>query len=101
MSVFSKLWAEFIEWIESIGKDTLDFIAPLAKEISKNGGDFLIQVAYKAVVAAEANGGSGSDKFNAAKNSVVTALAAEGLPIVLNAVHGALEAAVAKMKAGV
>lgn len=73
------------------------FLSPLAAQIARNGGKLLLEAATQAVIAAEASGGSGEDKFKLAKKIVITRLEANGIPIVLNAVHGALEGAVARM----
>jgi len=93
----NSLWDNLVEWLEDIGEDILNFTKPLAKQIAKNGGKLLLDTALAAVVAAEQAGGSGSDKFDVAKNLVISELEVKGLPIVLNAVHGAIEAAVAKL----
>ncbi|MFL5330301.1 MAG: phage holin, LLH family [Gemmataceae bacterium] len=50
------------------------------------------------ITAAEQTGGFGSDKFNTAKASVMATLEAQGIALVMNAVHGAIEAAVAQQK---
>ncbi len=100
MSIMKKLdalWDAVTEWFENIGEDILDFVAPLAKEIAKNGGKLLLEVAREAVLLAEATGGSGRDKFEAAQAHIKTALEARGIPVVLNAVNGAIEAAVARL----
>lgn len=70
----------------------------LAKSIADNGGDVLIAAALAAVTAAETTGGKGEDKFKAAQAAVIASLRAKGIPVVKNAVNGAIEAAVASMK---
>lgn len=99
MSKFSEFIDDVIEWFRNIGEDVVDFVKPLAKEIAANGGALLLEAAHQAVLAAEASGGSGRDKFDAAQKSVIAALEAKSLPIVLNAINGAIEAAVAVQKA--
>lgn len=74
------------------------FISALAKSIADNGGKVLTDAALNAVKAAEANGGSGKEKFEAAFASVVATLTAEGIPVVTYAIRGAIEAAVAQIR---
>jgi len=85
--------------VDSIRDGLLGFVSALAENIEKNGGQVLRDAALAAVKAAEANGGSGSDKFNAALESVISTLEQQGIPVVINAVRGAIEAAVAQIKA--
>lgn len=94
----NNLWDGFIEWLENIGEDILESIKPLAKQIAKNGGIALVTAAQAAVLAAEQAGGTGKEKFEAAQKAVIASLEAQSLPIVINAINGAIEAAVAKMK---
>jgi len=84
--------------VDSIRDGLLGFVSALAENIEKNGGQVLRDAALAAVKAAEANGGSGSDKFNAALESVISTLEQQGIPVVINAVRGAIEAAVAQIK---
>lgn len=86
------------ELIQSIFGAALDFVSALAASIEKNGGSLLQKAALAAVKAAEDAGGSGSDKFDAAFDQVVEVLKNEGIPIVINAINGAIEAAVAEIK---
>lgn len=97
-AALNHLWDGFVEWLDSIGEDIMDFVKPLAKEMAKAGGKLLIESARDAVIAAEASGGSGSAKLQAARDAVVAKLEAGGMPIVMNAINGAIEAAVAQMK---
>lgn len=92
------LWDQLTDWIEAVGEDVLDALKPIAKQIARSGGMALIAAAQAAVQAAEAAGGSGRDKFDAAQKAVVASLEAQSLPIVLNAVNAAIESAVAAMK---
>ena len=85
--------------VDSIRDGLLGFVSALAENIEKHGGQVLRDAALAAVKAAEANGGSGSDKFNAALESVISTLEQQGIPVVINAVRGAIEAAVAQIKA--
>jgi len=98
MHYLDKLWDEVTDWFESIGEDIMDFVKPLAKEIASSGGKVLLATALEAVKIAEGTGGSGPDKFKAAQNYIVEALKSQGLPIVINAINGAIEAAVASLK---
>jgi hypothetical protein len=79
--------------------DILSGLNALASSIAKNGGAVLIAAAAAAVAAAEAEGGTGSEKFKAAQAAVVATLTAKGIVVVMNAVNGAIEAAVAQHKA--
>jgi hypothetical protein len=99
LDTLDSLWTKFTTWLRGIGEDVMDFLEPIAQEIAKSGGIVLVQIAQEAVLAAEAAGGSGSDKFNAARKTVENGLKAQGIPIVINAINAAIEAAVAKMKA--
>lgn len=90
------LWHDFTHLFET---GFFTFFSALAENIEKNGGKVLRDAALAAVEDAENAGGSGSDKFKAALESVISALEEEGIPIVLNAVRGAIEAAVAQFKA--
>lgn len=76
------------------------FMEPLAREIAANGGKLLLSIALEAVMEAEKKGGTGREKFDAARELAETRLKAQGLPIVINALNGAIEAAVARIKAG-
>ena len=102
------VWSDFVGWVEGIGHSILDFLNPLAASIAKNGGDLLVSLAQEEVAKAEdaavaaaaaGNAQTGLDKFAAAQKGVVAELVAKGIPVVLNAVNGAIEAAVAKSKA--
>lgn len=79
--------------------DILAGLNALANSIAKNGGAVLLLAAANAVVAAEAQGGTGAEKLKAAQDSVIATLTAQGLPVVKNAINGAIEAAVAQHKA--
>lgn len=73
------------------------FVDSLAENIAKNGGPILIEAAKNAVIAAATHGGaSGEEKFNTAKQIVINELKRKGIPVVSNAVNGAIEAAVAE-----
>jgi len=94
------LWDGFVDWLETIGEDILTSIKPLALQIAKRGGMALVAAAQDAVQAIEQSAGlSGRQKFEAAQKAVIASLEAQGVPIVLNAINGAIEAAVANMKA--
>jgi len=74
------------------------FFEPLAITIAHNGGPVLLEIVKNAVKAAESYGGSGSDKLAFAKKLIEEGLKSEGLPVVWNAINGAIEAAVANLK---
>jgi hypothetical protein len=69
-------------------------LAHLAKAIEQAGGSQLIQLAQHAVAAAEAVDGPPDQKYAAARQAVVDALNTRGMPVVWNAINGAIEAAV-------
>lgn len=73
----------------------------LVKSVADNGGQLLLDAADEAVRAAEAAGGTGFEKYDAAFDAIGAKLASEGVAVVGNAVNGAIEAAVAKLKAEV
>jgi hypothetical protein len=99
MSWFTDEFHALIAWLAGIGSKVFALIAPLAKTIAENGGAVLAQIALDAVMAAEANGGDGAAKFAAAQTTIISELKSKGLPVVMNAVNGALEAAVSQMDA--
>jgi len=96
---FKALQNAFHAFVQHFESDALSFVSSLASNIVANGGKVLTDAAIAAVTAAETNGGTGQEKFAAAVASVTATLTAEGLPVVTNAVHGAIEAAVAQIKA--
>lgn len=96
MSRFTQFRDKFYHFVESIFHAFAD---PLVEAIERNGGDILISAAITAVEAAESAGGSGQDKLDAARKAVENSLRDKGIPVVVNAVNGAIEMAVAKMKA--
>lgn len=98
LKALNDIWDAFVEWVESIGEDVMEFTKPLAKEIAKNGGKLLIEAAKDAVIAAQASGGSNSEKFKMAQTSIIETMKAKGIDAALNAVNGAIENAVAGMK---
>lgn len=98
MQLLDSLWDKVSDWFENIGEEILDFMKPVALEISKNGGLVLLEAAAAAVNAAEEPGVSGEEKAKRAFNQVVAVLETKGLPVVTNAIKAAIEAAVARMK---
>ena len=99
MSFIKDLQNKFHDFIHSSEAIGADFIHALLTSITQNGGKILIDAATAAVKAAETAGGSGGDKFKAAFTAVVAILEAESLPVVQMAINGAIEAAVANLKA--
>ncbi len=92
---------KFHDFIHSITDVGLDFFGALSEGIEAVGGQVLRDAAMAAVLAAEQAGGSGEDKAKSALQAVIATLEHEGLPIVINLAKGAIEAAVAKMRASV
>lgn len=99
MSIFSNVWQDIKGFFSDAEKDAVAFLDALASSIVKHGGAELMQAAADAVTVAETTGGTGAQKFAAAKSSVIADLTSKGIPILFNAVHAAIEAAVAQMQA--
>ena len=91
---------EFGHELEPVEQAVIDFGKELLGLIVTAGGHLLIDAATVAVQAAEQDGGTGTDKFNSAKQAVIGTLENAGVQIVLSAIHGAIEFAVAKMNSG-
>lgn len=92
------MWTRIKNFFKGFLLDVEKFLNPLAHEIFAFGGKLLLESAIKAVYEAEKTKGSGREKFEAAKESVIRDLKEGGHMIVENAINGAIEAAVAKMK---
>lgn len=95
----AKVEAFFADLFTAAGKLAITFLSSLAKEMVASGGALLQDAAKSAVLAAETQGGSGKDKFNAAYDAVVGTLENAGVPVIVNAVQGAIIGAVAEMNA--
>lgn len=93
------LWARMMSFFTEAEQIALTFLQAAASSIAASGGALLVSAAEQAVIAAEAQGGSGSDKLNAAVDAVKGTLANAGMQAAENAIRIAIEAAVAKMKA--
>ena len=91
------IWERAGNFCKRIGRGVWAFLSAGAEVIEANGGKVLIAAALEAVAAAEKAGGNGGDKFKVAKDTVIARLEAASIPIVLNAVHLAIENAVAEM----
>lgn len=98
MSLFKNIWSDIEGFFSDAEKDTVTFIESLVDSIAANGGAVLISAATGAVAAAEATGGTAATKLAAAVASVTSTLTTQGIPVVQNAINGAIEAAVAQMK---
>lgn len=99
MSIWTSLEAIGHNILASVGRGTLAFFGALASSIESQGGTLLVHLAQDAVVAAELKGGTGAEKFDAAKNAIISALATEGVTVAGNVINGTIEAAVANLKA--
>lgn len=99
MKILKDLQNAFHDFINSLEAFFLSFVHPLLLSIKENGGKVLIDAAIAAVAAAETSGGDGNAKMAAAEASVVETLTKEGIPVVKNAIRGAIEAAVASLRA--
>lgn len=93
------MWQSFLTWLSGIGHVIMTFVSPLAMSIAKNGGPVLVQAATNAVAAAEQPGLTSDQKKAAAVAAVVSTLKTQGIPVVMNAVNGAIESAVAGLQA--
>lgn len=87
-------WHDLVNHLQSGGES---FFSSLGKSIKDSGGEVLKSAAFAAVASAEANGGSGEDKFKAACNAVIGILEAQGVKWIRVAVEGAVLAAVATL----
>lgn len=85
--------------VQNFRGGAVGFVENLAHSIEMNGGQVLRDAAKAEVDAAEAAGGLGDDKQKAVLASVIAVLEAEGIPVVIAAVKGAIEAAVANLRA--
>lgn len=92
-------WTEVEAWFSKVGGEIANFVSGLARTIAVNGGPILVEAAQAAVLAAESSGKTGSEKRADAIAAVIAILESKGIPIVLNAINGAIEAAVANLTA--
>ncbi len=92
------MWNKIIDFFKGMLDEISKFLNPMARQIARSGGKLLLDVAAEAVRQAEANGGSGSDKFKQARNYVITQLKGRVPDLIENAVQGAILAAVASLK---
>lgn len=103
MSVFSDfldgVWSDIKNLFTSAEHVFIAFASSLIHSIAANGGQVLVDAAVAAVAAAEAAGGTGAEKLASAQAAVIATLKAAGVTVVTNAVNGAIEAAVAELKA--
>lgn len=97
--MFDKLRIFLEETFSGAEKDAAAFIDALVTAIVSNGGAVLMTAAANAVAAAESSGGTSDEKFAAASAAVISSLKSAGEPVVINAVNGAIEAAVAQAAA--
>lgn len=107
MNIFKKigeLLGEVGEWLLGIGDDTIEFAKGLLITLAHNPE---IQALAKAAVVAVENAAmaaatgdkvAGSVKLAQAQDMVISGLQEKGLPIVMNAINIAIEAAVANLK---
>lgn len=96
---FTKIWAFITQFFGASEQAVVaGFDAAVHNVISELGQDGW-QVVQDAVALAEAGGGVGTAKFDAAYAKAVADLTALGKAIVVNTVRVAIEAAVAKYRA--
>ncbi len=92
------MWSKILNTLKDI---FTSFFSPLARQIARGGGVILLEAAMEAVKRAEEyEGKPSSEKFDLAKSIVIARLKANSIPIITNAVHGAIEAAVARLQEG-
>ena len=103
MSWLGNLWKHVKDdvspFFSEAEKEASSFLEAAAHSLIANGGAVLIGAAKDAVVAAETTGGTNEQKKDAAVTAVVSSLKTNGLPVVMNAVNFAVEAAVAQKNA--
>jgi hypothetical protein len=99
-NVFTNVKNDLEDLLAKLAKVLSAFSSALLKSMEQSGGQFLEDTAKDAVMAAEAAGGTGQAKFDAAVASVIKDLTAKGIPFVLNAVQGAIIMAVAQLHEG-
>lgn len=99
MNVFQRALSKVEGFFSDAEAVVAAFFSSLAHSIAVNGGPVLVAAARSAVAAAEATGGDATTKRDAAFAAVVGTLQSQGLPVVTNAVNGAIEAAVAELQA--
>lgn len=101
-----ELLSDVGEWLLGIGDDTIEFAKGLLVTLANNPEiRSLAAEAVKAVEEAAMSSISGdkvagSVKLAQAQEMVISGLKEKGLPVVMNAINIAIEAAVANMKAG-
>lgn len=101
MSWLSTQWHLLQAWFSKEEQEVLPFFKGAAQQIVKNGGAVLLDAATAAVVAAEASGKSGAQKFADAIAAATSVLEKEGIPVVSSAVMTAVQAAVSNLKSDV
>lgn len=96
MNIFKRLK----KWVFGISDDVLDFAKGLLVTLAENPE--IRALAAEAVKAVEeaALAAKGNQKLAQAQNIVIGGLKAKGLPIVMNAINIAIEAAVANLRKG-
>ena len=107
MNVFKKIGeilGDVGEWLLGIGDDTIDFAKGLLitlannPEIQKLAAQAVQVVEEAAIAAVTGDKVSSSAKLAQAQEMVISGLKEKGLPIAMNAINIAIEAAVANMK---
>lgn len=101
LTIFQKI-EKYIENIFEKGEDiAADAVKAFVKSLEAGGGPLLLQIALDAVSAVSTTNNTGSMKFGLARKEIIADLTARGLPILENAVQGAILVAVSKLKADV
>lgn len=92
-----KVLSQIGNWIAKGFHNVAAEFDALFDSIYKNGGAVLMAAAAAAVQAAETEGGTSDEKKAAAVAAIIKVLKEQGIPVVMNAINGAIEAEVAKL----
>ena len=102
MNIFKRLK----KWIFGISDDVLDFAKGLLVTLAENpeiralAAEAVKAVEEAALAVVQGDRPKGNQKLAQAQNIVIGGLKAKGLPIVMNAINIAIEAAVANLRKG-
>lgn len=99
MSILSDLGSWIMRLIDSVKLPVIEAFEAALHEIASNGGEVLTAAASAAVAAAEQAGGTGAEKFAAARTAALTTLESQGLKVAENALQMAILAAVSELRA--
>ncbi len=101
-----KIFKRLKKWVFGISDDELDFAKGLLVTLSENpeiralAASAVKAVEEAALAVVQGDRPKGNQKLAQAQNIVIGGLKAKGLPIVMNAINIAIEAAVANLRKG-